>query len=100
MKGENEGLKNHTVVSRKICKMCEKEKNLVNSHIIPKSFYKEVSPDNDLKIIDNKGSFPKKSPTGVYDQFICQNCENLFNDGDDYIKKIFGRELNRPSAKV
>ncbi len=71
------------------CKLCKKEEKLVDSHIIPQSFFNVIAPDNDSRIIDNQKSHPKRCPSGVYDQIACNECENLFALGDDYIKKFF-----------
>ncbi len=40
------------------------------------------------KIYSLKGTFPRKSPQGVYDQILCTECEQLFSSGDDYILRF------------
>lgn len=69
------------------CRLCEQEKELVDSHIIPRSFY-EIGEKNSkeiTKIVTNtEGSYPKKSPKGIYEQIVCLDCENSFSPWDDY----------------
>lgn len=64
----------------------------MDSHIIPKSFFTAVAPDNDSKIIDSQGNYPKKSRQGIYDQIVCEECEKRFGEGDDYIIKFFNKK--------
>lgn len=73
-----------------ICRMCLKEKKLVDSHIIPRSFFEVLRTDERfLEIHSNKkGEFVKKSPIGIYDQIVCLECEKLFQTYDEYACKI------------
>jgi len=69
------------------CQLCESEKPLVNSHIIPRSFYEigKIHPNESSKIISTKDGFhPKRSPTGIYDQIVCVDCERKFSPWDNY----------------
>lgn len=75
-----------------LCKFCREERTLVNSHIIPKSFFKVIAPDNDSKIIGSQGNHPKRSPQGIYDKIVCDVCEKRFEVGDDYIIKFFNKK--------
>ena len=72
------------------CKFCNKENKLVESHIIPKAFFKYIKKSNEpLKILTNvRGEFTKRSEKGVYDEFICLDCEKRFEKYDDYAAKI------------
>lgn len=42
-----------------------------------------------MKLIQSEGKHPpKRSQTGIYDQFICFKCEKIFDTGDDYGFKL------------
>lgn len=71
------------------CKLCLKENvKLVDSHIVPKSFYLKECKEIKYKQLSEK-SFSKKSSQGVYDQFLCSECEALFGQWDDYAYTLF-----------
>jgi len=72
------------------CKLCNQEKTLVNSHIIPKALY---STKENLKLISNTTRYPKRSPQGIYDQFLCSECEEVFKKLDDYGIKVFSNGI-------
>lgn len=69
------------------CRLCERERELVDSHIIPRSFYEiggKKSKDITKIVSNTKGFYPKKSPKGIYEQIVCLECENKFSPWDDY----------------
>lgn len=81
-----------------VCKLCLKEVNkLVDSHIIPKSFYLCDQNGVNSRILSNR-EYPKKSPQGLYDQFICEGCENKFGPWDDYAAKLL--KQTKPSSLI
>lgn len=70
------------------CKLCGLHADLVDSHVIPESFYlQEEGKGVNSKILSIE-DYPKKSPQGIYDQIICQECENSFGPWDDYAAKL------------
>jgi hypothetical protein len=74
-----------------ICKGCEKNKSLIDAHIIPKSFYMNLRSDsNHLDVFQS--SIPERksrSFKGEYDQTIlCKECDSVFEKSDDYAKKL------------
>jgi hypothetical protein len=74
-----------------ICKFCLSEKQLGDSHVIPRSFFPPTGSDpRPNRIISNRaGVFPQKSRTGVYDRTIlCKKCEREFDRVDNYGQKI------------
>ena len=74
-----------------ICRGCNQDKKLVRAHIIPESFFRELrSEEGTLKLVTNtKGVYTKRAPIGVYDQeILCKDCEDLFQEVDDYAAKI------------
>ena len=82
-----------------ICKLCEEDRKLVKSHIIPKSFYSYVFSENE-GIIVSKSEYAKRVKIGVYDRFLCDNCEKKLSAWDDYGNKFFHEIIKRPSKKI
>jgi hypothetical protein len=73
------------------CKMCGSCGPLVKSHILPESLYPHrLTGVRDMKLYSrNPAAFPKRSPTGVWDNgILCAKCEKLFQGCDDYAQKI------------
>jgi hypothetical protein len=73
-----------------ICKLCEEEKNLELSHIIPKFVFrhlKKTSPTGHMHSTDN----PNKSmQDGLKLPFLCGDCENLFSSWETkFANEIF-----------
>ncbi len=70
-----------------ICKLCNEDRKLVKSHIIPEAFYMNIKlSDKPLKIYSGKeGNHPKRSQIGLYDpNILCDDCEKKFHQYDDY----------------
>ena len=74
------------------CKLCNERCKLVNSHIIPKAFF---PLGNGLSI--SKNDYTKKIPIGIYDQFLCKKCEDIFSIWDSFGAEFF---LNKKSLEI
>jgi len=91
----------------KRCKYCEKEKSLVKSHIIPRSFFEikdfnRKAPKKSLSLLSDSGKInPMKHPIGIYDiHLFCKECENKFMKYDDYAFKLLNEQReNRKTQK-
>ena len=82
------------------CKLCGSNAPLVKSHIIPTSFLFPFDqqpvadpPDGETSgtyriMGDIESMHPSRAPTGIYDRFLCCDCENLFDPWDDYAFKL------------
>jgi hypothetical protein len=82
------------------CKLCGNEKELIRAHIIPKSFYPADEKGNRMQIVlDGRGHQPSRQlQNGYYDpNLVCRECEDFFNAGDDYAKRLL---LDRRSEAV
>jgi hypothetical protein len=81
------------------CNLCKQpDVPLVDSHIIPKSICQSVAGIKG-RIISDK-THDERSPSGVYDQIVCDECEKLFNSWDDAIVKFYKQILdNLPKNK-
>jgi hypothetical protein len=69
------------------CKLCGNAADLVNAHIIPEAFFRELRHEDKppLLVTNTKGHFPKKVPIGVYDpEILCASCEKKFLPFDTY----------------
>ena len=70
------------------CKYCNKEIQLIKAHIIPEAFWEiDHSFPIPLKVIsNNKGEFPRKSYSGIYDKdILCKKCDSwLGKEFDEY----------------
>jgi hypothetical protein len=70
------------------CKLCKRDKKLVNSHVISKSFF-EIDPVDPRLVSNTDGTFPTRAPIGIYDTtLVCENCERLFSPFDDYAQRL------------
>ena len=77
-----------------ICRLCKKQKELVESHIIPKSFFKYLYPEgkiegNALWLVDGSKGIKRESWIGPYEKLLCRECDNMIGHYDEYGKKIF-----------
>ena len=72
------------------CRLCGKNKELANSHIIPKCFFMYLYPEGDKRslIMISKKYHSKKSPIGIYEKLLCFNCEERLGVFDGYAKKL------------
>lgn len=73
-----------------ICKLCLHEKELVDAHIIPKSFFETKGKTTPVvEITSSEEVHPKKRPIGIYDKnILCYECEKKFDKWDDYGYKL------------
>lgn len=80
-----------------VCRGCNQEKSLIDAHIIPESFFREIDvPEQPSILIEgNKESYIKRRPKGIYDQnILCLDCENKFQLADDYAQLLLLRSLD------
>lgn len=75
------------------CSLCGKERRLVDSHIIPMSFY-DLPPKGDvLRLHSSKPEAKaKRAPNGIYDQILCEECEARLSPWDDYAFRLLSEE--------
>lgn len=79
-----------------LCKLCNQEKRLRDSHIIPKYFIKRISPTDGTALIEVASNSPhiKRRPIGYYEKLLCEDCENLTARWDDAGIKFFQKTGN------
>jgi len=80
-----------------ICQLCNQEKKLINAHIIPRSFFSDLTEEGRAPIVidDKAGSYPKRTPIGIYDsEILCEDCERLFSIWDDYGRQFLSQDID------
>lgn len=77
------------------CKICDKYKVFVKSHLIPKGLISHTHLPMNKKGIkiyaytNKRGTLePQVRPNTLHDYFLCIQCEELFKDLDDYLCKF------------
>ena len=72
------------------CRLCREDKQLADSHVIPQALHKDFQGEgatdatDATEIYSQDQPHPKRSWTGVYGQFLCQQCEGSFGQYDEY----------------
>lgn len=70
------------------CRLCGDDCELVDSHIIPKAFHRDLKGNASgapVIIGTNPTDYPRKNPGGIYEEeLLCRPCENRFGPCDDY----------------
>ena len=68
------------------CRYCGNDRTLIDAHIIPRGFYPSPTEEGTPRLISgNAGTWPKRSPTGVYDQVIlCADCDGYLGSFDQH----------------
>jgi hypothetical protein len=86
-------------VKRGICKLCLIEKDLQNSHLIPRSFYKKARSTGR----GNTDPFTRtvhgmwRSSYQVRDYVFCRDCEQRLNDcGESYVSRVVATQSTFP----
>jgi hypothetical protein len=72
------------------CKLCLENKEIIQSHIIPKVFFEYLYPesrDGSLLMI-GKNKFTKRRPVGSYEKLLCKECDQSLGVYDNYAKKL------------
>jgi len=73
------------------CKLCLNNKNLCDSHLLAKSFYRLHNRDKDPIFLTSK----RKTVTSkqIKNHLLCKDCEQLFNErGERYVQNICYRD--------
>jgi hypothetical protein len=77
---------------RGICKLCLEEKELIKSHIIPRSLLRKLSEgekfDGQIIAVHRDKPRPTKRPGGTYDRLLCERCDRSLGIYDDHIQKF------------
>jgi hypothetical protein len=80
-------------VKREICELCLLEKDLQESHLMPRSLYKKIRGsvgrgNNDPTVV-TPGRRPKKTSHQYREYVLCRDCEQHFSiNGEDYVMRL------------
>jgi len=77
-------------VSSGICKYCGQEKELIKSHIIPKSLYqfKKLGGVVGINVKERKLDKNPDFQNGINMPLLCENCDNMIGKLDGYINRV------------
>lgn len=77
-----------------ICRLCERESDLQESHIIPKFIYshlKDTSPTGKLRQADNPNH---RKQDGIKLHWLCKTCESKFSEWEKYFSEKIYKPLH------
>lgn len=67
-----------------ICALCEKEKELCESHFIPKFIFDWIKKTSATGYLRQAININKRLQDGTKEKFLCQECENKFSKYEKY----------------
>jgi len=74
-----------------LCKLCLRDTNLVESHIIPEFMYKPLyDKEHRFNIVGTNAIIKKRPTKGIYEKLFCKDCDN----------KIIGKYENHASSVI
>jgi hypothetical protein len=88
------------------CQLCGEDKKLIKAHIIPECLYPPIQDpypsESMIRVFKKPGAYPKRTPTGVYDNSIlCADCDNhVFGPWDDYAGKLLLQNLDMYTSQT
>lgn len=73
-----------------VCKLCHKEGDLLNSHIIPEFIYKPLYDEKHrFHVISTyKQEDRKKEQKGIREKMLCSDCEQHISRYENYARKV------------
>jgi hypothetical protein len=80
-------------VKRGICKLCLLDKDLQESHLMPRSLYRKIrgsggKGNNDPTVV-TPGRKPKQTSHQYQEYVLCRDCEQRFSiNGEDYVMRL------------
>ena len=78
-----------------VCALCQREKPLVRSHVIPEFLYREMYDDKHRfhVISTNAPGKHKLLQKGVRERLLCRDCENVLSISERYVNLVFTGKL-------
>ena len=71
-----------------VCRLCGIRSSLVKSHVIPAALHKDAQKSagtsDFMKIYTDQLPYEPTSKTGIWDRIVCLECEQRFQQWDDY----------------
>ncbi len=81
---------------RGICKLCENERPLCRSHIIPNFFYNTLYQEEKIRrffSFRENSDFIGIHQNGFWLYLFCDTCEGILQKNEDYVARLFDRDL-------
>ena len=82
------------------CRFCANDRPLIDAHIIPRGFYPSPTEEGGAaRLVSNTaGTWPKRSPTGVYDQnILCAECDGYLGKFDQHaLERLLNTQARTP----
>lgn len=78
------------------CKLCNEERELCKSHIIPEFFYKPLYDPEDKNRIygfNTVTSDVKVIQKGIREPLFCKDCEGVFQKYEDYVAPLYASDF-------
>lgn len=69
------------------CKLCNRDKDLCKSHIIPSSFFRDLGRKQPV-VIEFEPSYAKKDQNEYKEPLLCRECEDKVKVYEDYIRAL------------
>lgn len=85
-----------------LCQLCGNDRNLINAHIIPKSFWKFDKVDGrPLAVFSSRPNWrPQRSQQGEYDDnILCEECDNKLGVFDQHAYENLVIPIGTPYVK-
>jgi hypothetical protein len=90
--------------SEMLCKFCNEERPLINAHIVPEAFFRDMKSSDEAMLYllsSNAEKRPKRTPIGPYDPgILCRSCEEQFQEWDDYGAKLLIADRDTAFRKI
>jgi len=86
-----------------ICKLCNKQTELIKAHIIPECFYRLDLYSGEIpRLVSNTaGTYPKRAPIGVYDEnILCGPCDQEIGIYDQHACELLIRNVGQFSKRL
>lgn len=84
-----------------LCRLCQKERELKESHIIPRFLYKYMLSvtDNEITQFDGQKNLWQKSNRQLKKKLLCFSCEQLLGKNETLFSDVF-RTINEAGNKI
>ena len=85
---------------RSICKLCQREQEMINSHIVPKFLHKKIDPNSNKPfVIYENLTVSKKNDLGVKEFLLCKNCDNvIISKYEKYFNEVWYQNSVLPNV--
>lgn len=84
------------------CRLCQQNKPLCHSHLIPESFYRPIyDPNHSMCLFNNQSDDRKILRKGLSERLFCESCESKVNrEYEDYARKVWNGECRGGHANI